>query len=64
MKRLFNSLGSKLKCHKGQGTVEYALVTLAVVLIIAAVLGANGPFKAAIEGAFGAATTAIQTAVQ
>jgi Flp pilus assembly pilin Flp len=53
----------KLTCQKGQGTVEYALVTLAVVLIVAAVLlGANPSLKTAITGAFTAASDAITNA--
>ena len=53
----------KLLNQKGQGTVEYALLTLAVVIIIAAVLlGANPSLKTAITGAFTAAQTEITTA--
>ena len=60
MKRLFNSLKATLKSRKGQGTVEYAMVTLAVVLIIAAVLLAPAnPLSVAIKGAYQAASDAI-----
>ena len=49
----------KLKSQAGQGTVEYALITLAVVGIIVVVLANNGPFVQAINAAFAAATNAI-----
>ena len=57
------NLMNKIRSKKGQGTVEYALITLAVVGIIAAVLlVANNPLQTAIEGAFDAATAAIDSA--
>jgi len=48
---------SLLRSKKGQGTVEYALVTVAIVGIIAAVMFNNGepdksPLGEAIKGAF------------
>ena len=59
MKKLIKKLASQ----KGQGTVEYALVTLAIVLIIAAVLFAtDNPLKAAITSAFTRASTEINSA--
>ena len=42
MKTLLTIAKSKLTCQKGQGTVEYALVTLAVIIIVIAVLGLTG----------------------
>ena len=63
MKRLINSLIMKLQSRKGQGTVEYALATLAVVIIIAAVLlPPDNPLKTAIKSAFEAASTQITNA--
>ena len=59
-----NHLLAKLKCRKGQGTVEYALVTLAIVLIIGAVLfGTTNPLKAAIQDSFNRASNAINNQV-
>ena len=47
-KRVFLSL-----THRGQGTVEYALIVIAVVAVLIAVLMANpNPFKGALSGAF------------
>ncbi len=56
------SLVSKLKCRKGQGTVEYALITIAVVAIIGTLLiatGAAGPLGTAISDAFTAVSTQV-----
>ncbi len=60
MASFLNALKAKLVCQKGQGTVEYALVTLAIVLVIAAVLvGTSTPLRVAITGAFTNASAAI-----
>ncbi len=49
--------------QKGQGTVEYALLTLAVVIIIGLVLlGANPTLQTAISGAFTKASQAVTDA--
>ena len=59
MRRLY----SQLKSQRGQGTVEYALLTLAIVAIIVAVLFVPGnPLTAAINSAFNRASNAINTA--
>ena len=51
------------RSQKGQGTVEYALITLAVVAIIVIVLmSANSPLRTAIQGAFTRASDAINNA--
>ena len=50
-----------LRSNKGQGAVEYALITLAVVAILALTLGSNSGIKAAISKAFTTATTTINT---
>ena len=53
---------SFLKSQKGQGTVEYALITLAIVAIIIAVLMAtNNPLRTAIQGAFDKVVTQVNT---
>ena len=53
----------RLKSQLGQGTVEYALIVAAIVIVITAVLfGANAPFRQAISDAFTRATTAINAA--
>ena len=61
MREFLNSLKAKLVCQKGQGTVEYAILTVAVIAILVAVLftGATGPLGAAITSAFTKIATAI-----
>ena len=61
MGRFLNQLRSKLECQKGQGTVEYALITIAVVAIIALIigLGDQNPLYTAINNAFGKVSTAV-----
>ena len=49
------------RSQKGQGTVEYALITLAVVAIVVAVLFTNGGLGHAITGLFKTTTTSITT---
>ena len=62
MKQIQNLL-AKLRCQKGQGTVEYALIVAAIVLIITVVLvQANSPLQQAISGAFLKAANAINAA--
>lgn len=59
---LLNYLKAKLNCRKGQGTVEYALATIAVVTIVAIVLiggGAGGPLGLAITDAFNQVKLAV-----
>ena len=59
MKQIQNLL-AKLKCQKGQGTVEYALVVLAVAIIIGVVLfGPANPWQSAMSGAFTKAASQI-----
>ena len=61
MSNSISSLGMKLRSRKGQGTVEYALTTLGIVVIIGFVLLQNdNPLRRAIDGAFGKAETAIE----
>ena len=65
---LLHSLRAKLRCQKGQGTVEYALITIAVVIIIGAVLvnaanPATTPLGTAISSAFNAVVTAVNNVV-
>ena len=61
MKTLLMIAKSKLTCQKGQGTVEYAILTVAVIAVLAAVLftGAAGPLGTAITDAFAKISTAI-----
>ncbi len=47
------------RSQKGQGTVEYALITLAVVAIIVVVLFSGGGLSQAIRDAFDRATASI-----
>lgn len=35
------SLAAKLRCKKGQGAVEYALITLLVVIVLVALLNSS-----------------------
>ena len=62
-----NNLVSKLKCRKGQGTVEYALITIAVVAIIGTLLianqGASNPLNTAISNAITEVTNQVNTAL-
>ncbi|MBI4358866.1 MAG: class III signal peptide-containing protein [Candidatus Omnitrophica bacterium] len=56
------NLIAKLKCRKGQGAIEYTLITLAVVLILVAVLfvtGAANPLETAIKDTFTKISTAV-----
>ena len=61
------SFVAKLKCRKGQGTVEYALITIAVVAIIGLLLitnsGASNPLSTAISTAFNAVSTQVTAAL-
>lgn len=51
------------KSQKGQGTVEYALIVIAVVAIIIAVLFAkSNPFGTAINTAFNKMSNTVTTA--
>lgn len=63
MRHPLNAFKAKLQSQKGQGTVEYALITLAIVVIITAVLFAtDNPLKTAITDAFQRAADAINNA--
>lgn len=60
--KFLNALRTKLSCQKGQGTVEYALITIAVVAIIGLTLiatGAAGPLGTAITDAFKAVSAEV-----
>lgn len=58
--KLFNNAIAKLKGQKGQGTVEYALVTLAIVGVLSIVLFAtDNPLVGAITDAYQNAADAI-----
>ncbi len=58
-----NWIKSKFLSRKGQGAVEYAMVTLAIVLIIVAVLfTGNTGLKGAITAAFDRAVLQINKA--
>ena len=57
-----NKFITHLKSKKGQGTVEYALVVAAIVIVVTLVLFGNGAFKTAVTGAFTRATTSIDNA--
>lgn len=50
-----------LKNKKGQGAVEYAMIVLAIIGIIAAVLFGSGAFKTSINKAFTDAQAKIDT---
>ena len=51
---------AKLKSCKGQGTIEYAMATIVVIAVLAAIIGlTNNPLKTAIETAFGKVSTAV-----
>ena len=55
----------KLTSQKGQGTVEYALLTIGIIGVIAAVLittGAGNALQTAITAAYTAIVTAISGA--
>ena len=55
------SLVAKLKCRKGQGTIEYAMATIVVILVLAAIvaLGANNPLRIAIQDMFQKVSDAV-----
>lgn len=55
--KLMRSLISKMRSKLGQGTVEYALITVAVVTII--VLAVSGTLQEAITAAFVKVAAAI-----
>ncbi len=47
------NLVAKLKCRKGQGTIEYAMATLVVIAVLALILAnTDNPLKKAIEDSF------------
>lgn len=53
MNKVFNNIKLKFKSQKGQGTVEYALVTLAIVGVLSVVLFAtDNPLVSAITDAY------------
>ncbi len=57
------SLASRLRSQKGQGTVEYALIVVAVVVIIGATLmTTNNPLRTSITSAFTKVSTAVTNA--
>ena len=60
VRSLITRLMVKLRSKLGQGTVEYALITLAVVGIV--LLAVNGTLQKAIVGAFANVSTAIVAA--
>lgn len=49
------------KSQRGQGAVEYALITLAIVGVVVAVLFNSGGLRSAITGVFNNATIAINS---
>lgn len=49
------------KSQRGQGAVEYALITLAVIGIVVVVLFNGGGLRTAIQGVFTGATNAINS---
>jgi Flp pilus assembly pilin Flp len=56
-------LRAMLKCQKGQGTVEYALIVVAVVVIVGATLmTTNNPLRTSITNAFNKTVTAVNAA--
>ena len=56
------SINLCLKSQKGQTMAEYALVVVLVVGVLVVVLGNNGSFKSALEGAFSKVSSAINNA--
>ncbi len=47
------SLLAMLKSRKGQGTIEYAMATLVVIAVLAAILAlTDNPLKTAIQNSF------------
>ena len=48
-----------LRCKKGQGAVEYAIITVAVLVVLALVLLPGSPFAGAVQGVFGKIGTEI-----
>ena len=60
MNRLLNSLRATLQSRKGQGTIEYAMATIVVVVVLGLILAdPNNPLRGAIETAFNAAAAAV-----
>ena len=60
--KLATILKNKLRCQKGQGAVEYAMATIGVVIVIAAVLfvtGATNPLQTAITDTFEAVSAQV-----
>ncbi len=56
------NLVAKLKCRKGQGTIEYAMATLVVIAVLALILAnTNNPLKTAIENAFTKVDTKVNS---
>lgn len=55
------SLVAKLKCRKGQGTIEYAMITVVVIAILGIVFLAGGanPLSTAITAAFNKVSTCV-----
>ncbi len=54
------NLVAKLKCRKGQGTIEYAMATLVVIAVLAAILAlTNNPLRTAIENSFTKVSTSV-----
>ena len=48
-----NHLIAKLKCRKGQGTIEYAMATLVVIAVLVAIIAlTDNPLNTAITAAF------------
>ena len=56
------NLVAKLKCRKGQGTIEYAMATLVVIAVLALILAnTNNPLKTAIENSFTKVSTKVNS---
>ena len=56
-----NHLDAKLKSRKGQGTIEYAMATLVVIAVLAAIIAlTDNPLKTAITNAFTKVSTSVQ----
>ena len=56
------NLVAKLKCRKGQGTIEYAMATLVVVAVLLAILiSTNNPLKDAITQSFEKVAAKVQS---
>ena len=53
---------SKLRCRKGQGTIEYAMATIVVIAVLALILAnTNNPLKTAIENSFQKVSDKVDT---